>query len=297
MSLRGGSRRGPLNYALVTPARNEAENLLRLGASLAAQTIPPAEWIVVDDGSTDGTGAAAGSVGARVLRSPAADRGDVLEDGRRGGRDVVAFLAGIEALAARPDVVLKLDADVSLEPDFFARLLAEFERDPSLGISGGTCWERADGEWRPYHVTRGHVRGATRAYRWECLHDVLPLEQRLGWDVVDEIRAQLAGWSTRAIRDLPFYHHRTLGQRDGSRRQWEAQADLSYFCGYRPFYVVLRALWRAPREPTALAMIPAYAAVRRRGGPRAEPEVRAHLRRRQSVRELPRRFVEALGRA
>ena len=44
-----------LTYAVVTPARNEAENLKRLAAALAAQTRKPKVWAVVEDGSTDGT--------------------------------------------------------------------------------------------------------------------------------------------------------------------------------------------------------------------------------------------------
>ena len=52
-----------LTYAVVTPARNEEANLRRLGAALAAQTLAPAEWVVVDDGSTDATAGGARRAG------------------------------------------------------------------------------------------------------------------------------------------------------------------------------------------------------------------------------------------
>lgn len=287
--------------ALVTPARNEAENLGRLAASLLAQTVPPVEWVIVDDGSDDGTAEVAAALArehawVRAVSSPYADD-DELTRGRRSGRDVIAFKAGVAVLEQTPTFVVKLDADVSLDADFFERLLGEFAADPTLGIASGTCYEQdARGEWRPYHVTRDHVRGATRTWRWDVFLTVSPLEERIGWDVVDEITARLHGWSTRGIPGLPFYHHRSLGERDGGRRQWAAQGELAWYVGYRFPYVVLRALFRGRREPAALASIPAFLAAARRREPRVPVELRRYLRREQRLRNLPLRARQALGR-
>ena len=292
-----------LSYGLITPARDEAVNLKRLGQCLSEQTLLPDSWLVVDDGSTDGTLEIAQSLAkkdpwVRALSSSAvATRQDPESSGRGTGRDIVAFKTGVTALDPPPDIVVKLDADVSLELDFFDRLVGSFEADPTLGIAGGVCYELENGDWRPYHVTRGHVRGATRAYRWQCLLDVSPLEEQIGWDAVDEIRANLSGWTTRSISDLPFYHHRPLGARDGSRRQWQMQGVMAHYLGYRASYLVARALWRGRKEPAALSMVSAYAAAAWRREPRCSDErVRAHVRREQRLRALPLRFREALGR-
>jgi biofilm PGA synthesis N-glycosyltransferase PgaC len=288
-------------YALVTPARNEADNLRRLADSLAAQTLAPAAWVIVDDGSDDATGEVADELAreyewVRALRSPNADD-DALTRGRRSGRDVVAFTAGVASLEHTPELVVKLDADVSLDPDFFERLAAEFDADPTLGIASGTCYERdTAGGWSPYHVTRDHVRGATRAWRWACYEQVGPLAERIGWDVVDEVTARVNGWSTRSISGLPFYHHRSLGERDGGRRQWAMQGELAWFVGYRFPYMVLRALFRARREPAALVSIPAFLSAARRGDPRIDRELRRYVRSEQSLRKLPLRLRQALGR-
>jgi glycosyltransferase involved in cell wall biosynthesis len=294
--------RPALSYALVTPARDEAANLGRLAGCLIAQTVGPDAWLIVDDGSRDQTAEIARDLAiehpwVHLLSSPGSTTKDgPLEGGRRAGRDVVAFTTGLAALERDPDIVLKLDADVSFAPDFFECLLTEFESDPRLGIAGGTCWEREGDEWRPYRVTGGHVRGATRAYRWECLQDVSPLEEQIGWDVLDEIRANLRGWHTRSLSDLAFYHHRGLGARDGARRQWEAQGQMAHFLGYRFSYLALRALWRGRKEPAALAMVSSFLAAKRRHEPRADDDVRAYIRRQQAVRNLPLRLREALGR-
>jgi glycosyltransferase involved in cell wall biosynthesis len=292
-----------LSYALVTPARDEAANLGRLANCLVEQTVGPDAWLIVDDGSRDETAEIARELASRhpwirLLSSPGSQAKDgPLEGGRRAGRDVVAFTTGLAALERPPDIVLKLDADVSFAPDFFECLLAEFEADPRLGIAGGTCWEHDGKDWRPYRVTGGHVRGATRAYRWECLQEVSPLEEQIGWDVLDEIRANLRGWHTRSLPDLAFYHHRALGARDGARRQWEAQGQMAHYLGYRFSYLVLRALWRGRKEPTALAMVPSFLAAKRRREPHCgDDAVRDYVRRKQAVRNLPVRLREALGR-
>jgi glycosyltransferase involved in cell wall biosynthesis len=287
---------GPLSYAVVTPARNEAGNLPELARCLAAQTVRPARWIVVDNGSTDATEQVARELAAGdPAMSVVAARGEAVPT--RGGPVARAFMAGVDALGVTPDVVVKVDADITVDPDYFAGLLAEFEADPRLGIAGGTCYELENGEWVPRHVTGARVRGASRAYRWACLQDVLPLEDRPGWDGIDELRAAAAGWSTGSFGHLRFLHHRAVGRRDGSRRARLFQTGRStYFAGYRPSYLVLRSLYRARREPIAVAMIAGYVSAAVRREPRVDAAARAAVRRQQSLRRLPLRVREARGR-
>jgi biofilm PGA synthesis N-glycosyltransferase PgaC len=292
-----------LSYAVVTPARNEAGNLPRLAASLLAQDQLPERWVIVDDGSDDDTADVARALAAKhrgilFLTSPLAKQGDPLHRGRREGRDVVAFTTGLEALEELPDVVVKVDGDVSFEPDYFERLLARFASDPALGIASGLCLEQEGETWKPRHVTAVHVRGASRAYRWRCLLDILPLEVGLGWDGIDEIKANTRGWGTKTFTDFSFRHHRSVGERDGAFRAWGNQGRTSWYLGYRVSYLVLRSLHHARRDPAALAMITGYLVAALTREPRYDdPAVRLYLRRYQSFRNLLRRRREALGQA
>jgi glycosyltransferase involved in cell wall biosynthesis len=285
-----------IGYVAVTPARNEAENLRRLAACLAKQTVRPSRWVIVDDGSTDDTAAALEELErehawVRVLAVGAKGAP------RRGGPVVRAFVAGLELLEDAAPIVVKLDADVSMEPNYFERLLAAFAADPSLGIASGSGYELDRGAWVQRHTTGTSVWGATRAYRWRCLQDVLPLEERIGWDGIDEFKASLRGWRTRTLVDLPFRHHRREGARDGSRRRaWLARGRAARYMGYRPWYLVLRALHYAKREPAAFFMLSGWAgAALRREQRHPDDAVRAELRRRQSLRHLRTRRREALG--
>jgi glycosyltransferase involved in cell wall biosynthesis len=286
-----------LSYAVVTPVRNEVENLARLANALVAQRLRPREWVIVDTGSTDETPSVAATLAGRerwISTLPLAGEAAL----ERGGPIVRAFEAGVESLRERPDVVVKLDADLTFEPSYFEGLLFRFAEDPRLGMASGTCYELEREEWRQRHVTGTTVWGAARAYRRECLEEVLPLEQRMGWDGVDEFRANARGWTTEVFEDLPFRHHRREGQRDGSARLARyAQGQAARYLGYRFWYLVLRALWHARREPAAVAMIQGYVAAALRRGPRlADAEARSYLRRQQSLRTLPLRAAEAIGR-
>jgi poly-beta-1,6-N-acetyl-D-glucosamine synthase len=244
-----------LSYAVVTPARNERANLDRLAGSLIGQRLRPAEWVVVDDGSDDGTPEAVAALAAdhewiTLLRQ--GERTGSLSEGRREGRDLIAFRAGITALRSPADVVVKLDADTSFDADYFDELIGRFEEDPLLGIASGACWELEEGTWTRRKVALTHPRGASRAYRWSLVDDVMALEPTMGWDGVDEIQAQLRGYRTRTFVELGFRHHRPVGAGSALGRQ-------AWYMGYRPTYLLLRALYRAKENPASAAMIWGYA--------------------------------------
>jgi poly-beta-1,6-N-acetyl-D-glucosamine synthase len=281
-----------LTYAVVSPVRDEAHTLRRLGEALCAQTVLPSTWVIVDNGSDDGTGSVADELAAAFAWITVMRVGGE-QTPVPGGPIVRAFHAGLAALEHDVDVVVKLDADVTFATDYFARTLEAFERDPLLGITGGNCHELEDGVWRPIRVSGDHVRGAVRCYRSTLLRQILPLPERTGWDTIDEFLAAARGWAARVDTTLRFDHHRAVGARDGGRaRRWVAKGDAAHFVGYRPFYLVLRALYQARRDPYAVAMIWGFGRAVLEGR-ETHPDVAARtlLRREQRLRSIPRRFT------
>jgi hypothetical protein len=276
---------GVSSYAAVTPARDEEENLRRLAESLLAQTILPVRWVIVENGSSDGTAQMAADLAVahpwiRLLQTEAAAGYDRTSPYMR------AWHAGVDSLQGVGDVVVKLDADVSFASDFFAGILAAFTADERLGIASGSCHEWHDDAWREWILPGDAAWGPTRSYRRGCLDVVLPLDDSVGYAAIDVTKAQLAGYRVRNLRHLPFRHHRIEGTGEGSKwRAWLGEGVAAHYVGYRPLFVLGRCLYRLRKDPAAAGLVVGYlGAVLRRAPVLDEPAVRAALRKRQRAR-------------
>jgi len=199
---------------------------------------------------------------------------------------VRAFQTGVAALDGRADIVIKVDADVSVDPDYFDA--SSRPSTPTRSSASRAVVLRADaGRVAQRHVTGDPRVGASRAYRLACWNDVSPPRgaPRLGRHRRDEGDAARLG-ARATFTDLPFRHHRREGEREGARlHAWKTTGDAAHYLGYRPEYLVLRSLNSARRDPAAVAMMAGYvsAAVRRK--PRH--------RRRRGRRVRPRAAVAA----
>jgi poly-beta-1,6-N-acetyl-D-glucosamine synthase len=240
-----------VRYVVVTPVRDEAAHVGATIRSMLAQTVRPTAWIVVDDGSTDGTGAvldeaAAGIEWMRVVHR--ANRGHRAN----GGGVMDAFYAGYDLVADGSwDYVVKLDADLSFAADYFERCFRHFDDTPALGIGGGTICSLVDG--RAVVEAKGdppfHVRGATKIYRGDCWRAIAPLVRAPGWDTIDEVKANMLGWSTRTFGELPLIQHKPTGSADGAWRNAFKNGRANYVTGYDPLFMLAKCVKRASSNP------------------------------------------------
>jgi poly-beta-1,6-N-acetyl-D-glucosamine synthase len=231
-------------YAVVTPVKDEATHLARTAAAMVAQSHRPAEWVIVDDGSTDGTRELAESYSTRepwirVVGSAA--------DGERarGGRVVRAFEHGRTQIQAAHEIVAKVDGDIELPPEYFERVCEAFVRDQRAGIVGGRVLVPArGGSWAAERVGRHTVHGAIKAYRVSCLDDFGGLRCSMGWDGIDEYGAKARGWKVIPLADLAVRHH---ARRGSKQHWWRARLEEgrgAHYMGYLPAFVVVRAGYR-----------------------------------------------------
>lgn len=250
-------------YVAITPVKDEAAHLPRLLETMTGQTIRPLRWVLVDDGSSDGTGALLDDfsrrwVFARVLHRPAGRP-------RAPGPAVIdAFHSGLAMVDDLPwDFIVKLDGDLSLDADYFERLLACFAASPTLGIASGVYWEQRPGRrrWREIRMPDYHAAGAAKTVRracWETIGGFIPAQ---GWDTVDELRARAAGWDTRHFRNLRMRHWKPEGSGIGVLRTSRMHGAIFYRTGGTPLLFAAKFLRRCPQWPWlagALAMLWGY---------------------------------------
>lgn len=242
------TRQSP-RYVVITPVRDEEAYLESTIQSMMQQTVLPQEWVIVDDGSQDNTGKILDDYASRLPWIRAIHRKN--RGFRKAGGGVVdAFNDGYHALASSNwEFIVKFDGDLSFEPDYFAKCLAEFGRDPKLGVGGGVICYLENGVKRFEEAPAFHVRGATKIYRQACWDGIGGLLAAPGWDTMDEVKANSLGWSSRSFPDLHLIHHRHTGAADGLWPTLVKYGRANYICGYHPLFMLSKCTVRLIRKP------------------------------------------------
>ena len=242
-------------YVVITPVRDEEAHLASTIECVASQTIRPEEWIIVDDGSKDNTGKIIEDYASRypwIRPLHRKDRGFR----KAGGGVVDAFNDGYARVSCKDwKFIVKLDGDLSFEPDYFEKCFDEFERDPKLGVGGGVICYIINGVKTFEEAPAFHVRGATKIYRKECWDGIGGYWPAPGWDTLDEVKANSLGWSTRSFRNLHLLHHRETGSADGLWPTLVKYGRANYICGYHPLFMVSKCIVRLLQKPYVLGSL------------------------------------------
>ena len=280
-------------FAIVTPAFNEAATLGRTIESVLGQTVRPAAWAIVDDGSTDGTGEAIDSYAARHDWIAPVRR--VKTPGQSYfGSNVAAIGAGVERLRdVEFDYLAILDADITLPADYYETILARMARDAKLGIASGIYENLVDGRLEPVIHDRRSTPKAIMVFRravYEEIGGFLPLDHG-GEDTAACIMARMRGWKTWSFPDIKVVHHRPTGTGEAGsvlRARFRA-GENEYGLGSHPLFVALkcvkRALLEKPYGVGGAARLAGYlSACMRRPARQAPADVRSYYRNEQIVR-------------
>ena len=236
-------------YAVISPVKNEAEFIEKTIESMIRQSVKPEVWIIVNDGSSDGTGAIVQRYAKAYDWIKLVNRNGSSVTRQRGKGVIEAFYAGYETLTNKYDFIVKLDGDVSFEPTYFESLLEKFASDPHLGIAGGGLYEKPEGKTWLLMTSKDHVRGCTKIYRQACFEAIGGLVPAMGWDGIDEWKALSLGWNVQSFIDIAIYHYRFTGAATGFLKSFYEQGNGAYRMGYHPLYLIARGFRRMADKP------------------------------------------------
>lgn len=277
-------------YALITPARNEAEYIQKTLESVVKQTHLPVRWIIVNDGSTDQTGA---------IVEDYAQRHDFIElinvDGDKvrnfGSKSKAVAFAYHQLADTDFEYIGNLDADISFDPHYYENILKKFEANPRLGVAGGIRYDAKHGGFELVDCARNSVGGPIQFFRRACFEAVggyqaLPYG---GIDAVAETTARMLGWEVRSFSEYPVYHHRATGSQN--RSVWSARYRAGirdYTIGYHWLFEITRMVKRMTDKPYVLGalvtLVGYFSALVRRVDRPVSDELIAFLRQEQLSR-------------
>ena len=256
--------------------------------TVIAQTVRPAAWVIVDDGSTDESPAILAEYAARHDWIHIVTRTD---RGRRavGPGVIEAFYAGFETIRPQDfDYLCKLDLDLNLPPTYFEGLMSRMEADPRIATCSGKAYIWEHGELvNERHGDETSI-GATKFYRMSSFIALGGFVREVMWDGIDGHRCRMRGWIACSwdAPELRFIHLRPMGSSQqgvltGRMRHGYGQ----YFMGTGFIYMLANSLNRISEKPLllgSLAMLWGWLKSAAKRLPRyEEPGFRAFLRRYQ----------------
>ena len=271
---------------VVSPAKDEEEFIGQTIHSLAWQTLRPATWIIVNDGSRDRTGEIAEQAAREFPWIKVVHLSH--RNQRRVGPGVVeAFYAGLDTVdLGSYDFVCKLDADIHLPHFYFSGLVAKFQEDHRLGTISGKCYIPVNGRLVLERTGDEFTHGVAKLYRRECFEAIGGFVHSVMWDGIDCHRCRMRGWRATSIVDPRFaiIHLRQMGASHKNvlhgRRRWGRG---QHYMGTHWAYALAITLYRMAERPWiigGLNILWGYLWAQLTRRPRYEDlEFRRHLRK------------------
>ena len=243
----------PLSYVLITPARNEAEFIEQTIESVISQIILPLKWVIVSDGSTDGTDDIVKKYlptypWIELVRMP--ERKE-----RHFAGKVMAFKAGYERVKDLPyDIIGSLDADISFDPEYFSFLLNKFEEIPKLGVAGFPFRE-GESQYNYRFSRKEHVSGACQLFRRNCFDEIggyIPIKEG-AIDLTAVVTARMKGWITETFIEKYCVHHRTMGTaKNHVFKALFISGYGDYRMGVHPLWQLFRSFYQMSKKPVII---------------------------------------------
>ena len=216
-----------LRFLIIIPAHNEEEFLPYCLSSLEEQSYRDFKVVVVNDGSLDGTSKVAQEFSKKDSRFFTLDLPSSKHE--PGAKVVRTFYKGFKSTNSKEfDVLCKFDADIIFPRDYLEQIRQLYLSDPLIGMASGLVritdgsldlsklmdFEKESSKWKYENLSDpSHVRGPIKSYRRECFEAMSGIRPTLGWDNIDGLLAQKAGYQVKTIKSLWVKHLRPTAER------------------------------------------------------------------------------------
>lgn len=230
-----------INYIIITPVRDEEKYIQKTIQSVIKQTMLPKEWIFINDNSVDNTENIIKryiekfkfikiyNYPSKIARIP-------------GAGVMRAFNYGYTKIEDSDyDFIVKLDADLLFESDFFENIFKEFKKNRTLGIASGYFVEKNTGKpSKKYHPEI--TFGCTKIYKKECFMKIYPIEEIKGWDYLDNMKAKFFDYDTKIIKNQKVIHLKPLDSIVGYKKENYLKGYYDAYLRYLVLFVIIKSI-------------------------------------------------------
>lgn len=253
------------NYILITPAKNEGENIGSCIHSVLSQTVIPVLWVLVDDGSTDSTY-------------------DIIQDARNEhhwieciklndtGRDLTIHISKVikngfdfavehcRQNNIEYNYIAFLDADMIIkDKDFFEMLIINFEKDNQLGMASGQILILEDPKNPCIEKRRTDtVSGGEMICKREFFEEINGFPLSFAWESVLRVKAVLNGWKVERFEGITVFQTRETGSAEGIKKGYYIKGASEYYLNYNPLIVLAKGIKYCYKRPYYIGIVYLY---------------------------------------
>lgn len=253
-----------MSYILITPIKNEENNLQQLKETVLAQSLKPVLWVIVDSGSSDKSYQLSQDIFNTYDWIHIIKQKTFFEQGYGHKNFSQAINEGYDYArqVSNNDIkyVGKTDATPLLSREYFEILFNEMEHNPELAITCGIQYMIDDDnkkvEVKPMQNLALTGYNDIRLYRRDFFEQVNGYPISYSPDSVLLIKAINRGWSVKVIDKTYFLKPRLGGSKIGMWNGYKLKGRAMYNLGYHPILCILNSLVNSIKIPPHYQFIP-----------------------------------------